>query len=225
MAGGVESAVSRGAAELDALMLIPQLNASAVDLGAGFGMHSIPLARRGFRVLALDSSAELLGELTESAGTLPIQTVVADLLSFRRHLTVQTDVVLCMGDTLTHLPDRAMVETLIAEAAAALTADGIFVITFRDYTTALLAERRFISVRCDADRILTCFLEYEDDHVVVHDLLNERDGLEWKLRVSSYRKLRLAPEWTCNVLAKHGFEVTREPGLGGMVRLVSRLNA
>jgi hypothetical protein len=33
--------------------------ASAIDLGAGFGMHSIPLARRGIEVIAIDSDGIL----------------------------------------------------------------------------------------------------------------------------------------------------------------------
>ncbi len=52
MAGGGEAALARGEAELDALRLTPRGTAVAVDLGAGFGMHSVPLARRGFNVVA-----------------------------------------------------------------------------------------------------------------------------------------------------------------------------
>ena len=222
-AGGVDAAVARGGAELETLGLSPQKTAArAVDLGAGFGMHSIPLARRGFSVLAVDTSPELLGELSAHASQLPIETAEADLLAFRSHLNGDAEAILCMGDTLTHLPTVESVESLIGEAAAALDEGGVFVVTFRDYTTALLAERRFIPVRSDADRILTCFLEYDDNHVTVHDLLHEREGSQWKLNVSAYRKLRLAPEWVSRALESRGFRVTPEPGLSGMVRLVAR---
>ena len=53
MAGGFEAALSRGEAEVDALFPDLAPGATAVDLGAGFGMHAIPLARAGARVLAL----------------------------------------------------------------------------------------------------------------------------------------------------------------------------
>jgi len=222
MSGGVEAALVRGGVELDALQIQSSGGGRAVDLGAGFGMHSIPLARRGFSVLAIDSSSELLRELVGHAGVLPIQIVHGDLLGFRDHLKAEPDAVFCMGDTLAHLPSLQAIELLIADVAAALRDGGVFVLTFRDYSAALTGEQRFIPVRSDAERILTCFLEYEDAHVTVHDLLHEREGARWELRVSSYRKLRLAPEWVCGALVARGFEVRREAGLGGMIRLAAR---
>jgi len=193
MAGGVEAAIARGAKEIETLGLLPRLTGQAVDLGAGFGMHSIPLARRGFSVLAIDSCGELLQTLRQEAGDLPIRTVEGDLLAFGRHLDGLSEIVLCMGDTLTHLPDFATVNALFDSAARQLCAGGKLVLTFRDYSTPLRGEQRFIPVRSDAGRILTCVLEYEDQHVVVQDLLHEFDGTVWRQRVSSYRKLRIEP--------------------------------
>lgn len=126
-----------------------------------------------------------------------------------------------MGDTLTHLPDAETVLQLIKAVSEALQVGGRFVTTFRDYSNELSGEQRFIPVRSDEDRILTCFLEYADSHVTVHDMLHERDPSGWQLRVSTYKKLRLALEWVCAALESRGFEVRREPGMAGMVRLVA----
>ena len=222
MCGGAEAALTRGAAELDALGLLPHATRCAVDLGAGFGMHSIPLAKRGFEVLAIDNSGELLRELRMLAVGLHVRSIDDDILKFRTHLTGAPEVILCMGDTLTHLSDEQAVESLLAQAAAAIAPGGTFVLSFRDYTTPLEAERRFIAVKSDADRILTCFLEYAEGHVCVHDLLHERDGSAWRQRVSAYRKLRLSPEWVVAALERAGFRVSRQAGLSGMVRLVAQ---
>lgn len=221
MAGGIESALERGTAELDALGATPSGSGVAVDLGAGFGMHAIPLARWGFTVLAIDSCTALLDELRAQQGTLPIKTVKNDLQSFQRHLSGQAELVLCMGDTLTHLEDKASVEQLIATVSAELSVGGRFVTTLRDYSTSLKAEQRFIPVRSDENRILTCFLEYTDSHVTVHDILHERDGSLWKLSVSNYKKLRLSPAWLMSSLRANGFTVDHEPGASGMVRFVA----
>jgi 2-polyprenyl-3-methyl-5-hydroxy-6-metoxy-1,4-benzoquinol methylase len=221
MCGGVESALVRGAAELDALALLPRATALAVDLGTGFGMHAIPLAQRGFEVLAIDCCANLLRELRTFAANLPIRSVEDDISSFRSHLDGAPEVVLCMGDTLPQLPDTDAVESLIADVAAAIAPGGTFVLSFRDYTAPLQGERRFIPVKSDADRILTCFLEYEDTHVNVHDLVHEREGSSWRQRVSAYRKLRLSPDWVSSALERAGFQTRRQVGLSGMVRLVA----
>jgi SAM-dependent methyltransferase len=219
MAGGAEAAFSRGAAELASLGLAQGTGLTAVDLGAGFGMHAIPLARCGYSVLALDSSAILLSAMRERIGSLAVRTVEADLSDFPRHLTDQPDLILCMGDTLTHLPDRESVEQLVGLAARSLKTGGRFILSFRDYSMPLFDEKRFIPVRSDDQRIQTCFLEYFEEHVLVHDLLQERSGAGWTLAVSAYRKLRLSPDWVVRVLTEAGFSIRREPGLAGMVRL------
>jgi len=223
MAGGVDAAIARGAEEIKTLGLAPRLTGQAVDLGAGFGMHAIPLAHRGFAVLAIDTCGELLQTLRQKAGDLPIRTVEGDLLAFARHLDGLSEVVLCMGDTLTHLPDLASVDALFASVARHLCAGGKFVVTFRDYSTPLRGEQRFIPVRSDAGRILTCVLDYEDEYVVVQDLLHEFDGAVWRQRVSSYRKLRINPTNAIAALEARGFTVQRSAGAAGMVCLVASI--
>ena len=222
MAGGAHAALQAGAAEIEALNLPAAPKSVVIDLGAGFGMHSIPLARRGARVTAIDISAELLHTLTELGGTLPITAIKDDLLAFPNHIAEAPAAILCMGDTITHLPEIAGVESLIERAAAALLRGGVFVMSFRDYSVPLIADQRFIPVRNDNTRILTCFLEYEPEAVVVHDILHERRTNGWQTRVSHYRKLRLAPERLIASLRSHGFDVRREAGMRGMVRLVAR---
>ncbi len=222
MAGGLAAAVEQGAAELDTLNLDPSKGRIAVDLGAGFGMHAIPLARRGYQVLAIDSCANLINELESQKGELPIQIVEDDLLAFRHHIQEPAQIILCMGDTITHLENKESVLHLVSEVATSLKTNGHFVVTFRDYSIALTSNQRFIPVRNDENKILTCFLEYADMHITVHDLLHEREAMNWKLRVSNYRKLRLSPEWLASTIESFGFLVRRELGLSGMVRLVAQ---
>jgi SAM-dependent methyltransferase len=225
MVGDMEAATARADGELEAIGLSAITVGTAVDLGAGFGMHSLPLARRGYKVIAIDTYEPLLQELSSRAGRLAIRTVNADLLDFRAYVAQSADIILCMGDTLTHLSDAASVESVFAAVAATLVPGGLFVATFRDYvSTPLQGDGRFIVVRSDENRILTCFLEYSDKTVRVHDMLHERAAGHWQLRLSSYPKLRLAPDWVMNALASHGFSVRREAGLAGMVRVVARLS-
>ena len=224
MVGDVDAALSRGAAELDALPLPSKAGGTAVDLGAGFGMHAIPLARRGFSVVAFDSYDPLLQELVSRKGSLPIRTINADLLTFGAHTPQPIDVIVCMGDTLTHLPNHSSVESLFGDVAASLGPGGLFAATFRDYVSApLQGDARFILVRGDEERVLTCFLEYGDTTVTVHDLLHQREGGSWRFRASSYPKLRLSPEWVVEHLHSLGLTVHRDTAPGGMIRITARM--
>lgn len=222
MLGDLDAAFARGAAEVDELKLGIAAGALAVDLGAGLGLHALPLARCGFKVTAIDSCQVLLDELRVRGAGLPIIAHNADLLDFRSHIQEKPAVILCMGDTLTHLPSTRAVDSLFESVADSLASGGVFATTFRDYATKTLeGDARFIPVRADEHRILTCFLEYAEQHVTVHDVLNSKEQGRWRQSVSSYPKLRLAPEWVATKLSRLGFSVRREAAANGMVRIVA----
>jgi hypothetical protein len=224
MVGDTDEALARSDLELEALPPASKVGGAALDLGAGFGLHAIPMARRGFSVVALDTYEPLLERLRSLRGSLPIRTVNANLLAFRAHVATPVDVIVCMGDTLTHLPTRSHVVALFEDVAASLGRGGLFVTTFRDYASApLQGDARFILVRSDPERMLTCFLEYADTTVTVHDLLHQREGGSWRLRVSSYPKLRLAPQWVVEQLSSLGMSVHRDTVPGGMIRITATM--
>lgn len=217
MSGGMEAALTAGAADMASFLPGTGL---ALDLGAGFGMHSIPMARAGYRVVAVDQSSVLLQLLERHRGASPVETVHSDLLEFRKFVSEPAQLIVCMGDTLTHLDDLGQVGQLFDAVADALSPTGRFVATFRDYSLLAAGERRFIPVRSDRDRILTCLLEESQDCVVVHDIVHERASDEWHLKVSGYRKLKLAPAAVARALGARGLATHIDPGPRGMVRLV-----
>jgi hypothetical protein len=132
-------------------------------------------------------------------------------------------VITCLGDTLPHLSTQTEVARVLDRAAALLAPGGRLLLGFRDYhASPLEGPARFIPVRSDADRILTCFLEYDQEQVMVHDLLHERRGPSWDLRVGSYRKLRLDPRWVADRLRAAGLAVRELPRLRGMVTIVGQ---
>lgn len=218
MAGGLPSALATGAQDVAAL--VPG-NGLAVDLGAGFGMHAIPLARGGYDVVALDTSEQLLDVLRAEGEGLSIRAVEADLLDFRRHVTEPASLIVCLGDTLTHLAEFTDVERLCQEVAASVRGGGRVVFAFRDYTRPPAGIARFIPVRSDANRIHTCFLERQDERLLVHDIVHERDGSKWNMKVSSYPKLRLEPEAVATMLQRAGLTPTLAAGPRGMVAITA----
>jgi SAM-dependent methyltransferase len=221
MAGGFERAIALGRADLESLNIDLSRCRTAADLGAGFGMHAIPLAQGGCSVTAIDTSAVLLDELHQRSAGLLVRNVTADLLDVEAHVRDPVPLVLCMGDTITHLESLDDVDRLFRAVSRCLAPEGHFVLTFRDYTSPAQGTARFIPVRSDAERILTCFLEEQGDHMVVHDILHERREAAWEMRVSAYRKLRLAPASVGERLQAAGLSAAVSPGPRGMVCVVA----
>lgn len=197
----------------------------AIDLGAGPGFQSIALAELGFsRVVAVDTSEILLKELETHRKDHLVETLHADIRNLEDITTPgQANVVLCMGDTLTHLPSKADVGTLFTSSYNALSSGGILVLTFRDLTTDLHGLDRFLPIRSEADKIMTCFLEFEGpESVRVHDLIHIQRPSGWKLEKSSYAKLRLAPSWVTQHLVDAGFSISAQKPAGRLQLIAAK---
>jgi len=224
MAGGFERAIEMGRSDLRALDVPIRPGMTALDLGAGFGMHAVPLAQAGCSVTAVDSSEILLRELQQHSEGLAIRVAEGDLLDFRRHIDGPQSLVLCMGDTLTHIQSQEEVAHLFKEVSEVLAPDGVFAMTYRNYSTPASGTGRFILVRSDDSRIHTCLLEEGPTHMDVSDVIHERSGDAWRMEVSSYKKLRLAPEWVLRALREAGMTPEASPGPRGMIQVVARLS-
>lgn len=203
--------------------IVPGATREAVDLGCGPGAQSVALAELGFSVTAIDANAQLLEELRNHAGKLPIRTVLHDLcaLATCSAIPVEVDAAVCLGDIIPHLPSTQCITTLFKQVSGLLAPHGKFILGFRDLSVEQHGLDRFIPIRGDNERIMTCFLEYEPETVIVHDLIYVRQGDGWDLRKSSYRKLRLSLLWVCTQLEAQGFTVLSREQTAGVWTVVA----
>lgn len=222
MLGGFDAAVERNTAFFAAHGIDgPKASGIAVDLGAGCGFQSLPLARLGFSVTAIDLDGGLLAELEANAAGLGIRCIEDDLLEFRRHVGNDVEIAVCMTDTLLHLSSQEAVGNVLDDIVASLLPGGRLIATFRDLTPTLHELDRLIPVRADRDTIFTCFLEYEAETVKVHDLVYRRSDDDWQFSRSFYRKLRLAPNWVADRCREAGFADVQVSNEQGLVTLVA----
>ena len=221
MLGGFDAAVQRNSEFFAERQLRPRGSAIAVDLGAGCGFQSIPLARAGYTVTAIDIDEQLLGELSNNAADLPITTVQDDLMHFDQYVGGNIELAVCMTDTIVHLESKQQVSALFAKVFAALHDGGQWIITFRDLTYELSDLERFIPVKSDDNIIFTCFLEYEPETVKVHDIVYKKSQGQWALAKSFYRKLRLSQDWMTDQLSSAGFNKIDASDNNGMITLIA----
>lgn len=219
--GGFESGIERNIDFFKKHAIRPARSGVAIDLGAGCGFQTIPLAKAGFSVTAIDVDEKLLKELKNHSGTLAVSIVQDDLINFDKYAEDKAEIIVCMTDTLIHLESKDKVLSLFSKVIASLEPGGKFIITFRDLSSTLSELDRFIPVRSDENMIFTCFLEYEPETVKVHDIIYKRNHAEWNLHKSFYRKLRLSKDWVENQVCSVGFSRVKTTVDRGFVTVVA----
>ena len=187
--------------------LVPRSTGSAIDLGAGCGFQSVPLAEAGFRVTAVDFCRPLLAEIRDRAGTCSIDTLNADIRDFPAWSSRRPELIVCMGDTLTHLPDPDAVRSLIRQCHKELEPGGKCVFSIRDYSAEPEGSVVVIPVRRNPDRIFLCRLEYGNGTVSITDILVSRKSGKWERTSGTYTKIRIAPEIFVRMLGNAGFTI------------------
>ncbi|MBA2693166.1 MAG: class I SAM-dependent methyltransferase [Rubrobacter sp.] len=208
MRGDFDSRVRENRALFEESGVSPRKSGKALDLGCGSGFQSVALAQMGFEVVGVDSSAALLRELRSRAKNLPIHPVSGDMREARLYAEHGPfEVAVCMGDTITHLRSREEVAAVIRAVYESLEKGGHFFLQFRDLTHELEGVDRAIPVRSDDDRIMATFLEYEAEHVNVHDMIFVREPSGWAMHKSAYKKVRLGAKDTLGLMEKAGFGI------------------
>lgn len=195
--------------------------ALAIDLGAGHGIQSVALARAGFSVVAVDCNAQLLQEIEENSRGYAVEIIDGDMRQVRAFAEREPELIVCCGDTLAHLESMDDVRKFIADCAQTLAQGGLLLLSFRDYSHALTGDERFIPVKSDDSRILTCILDYSDDAVRVTDLLHEKSAGGWTQKVSSYHKVRLRTERVIACIEEQGMTVRVHQTVNRMVYILA----
>lgn len=198
----------------------PLQNKMAIDLGSGHGLQSISLAKLGFQVTAIDFNQQLLESLRARGKELEIQTFQRDLLAVENFREPE-ELIICMGDTIAHLESADQIQLLLDRCFKCLLNNGKLIFSYRDYGTELVDTGRFIPVKSDDNRILTCFLEYGEDKVKVTDLLHERINGEWIQKASSYLKVRITNHLIEKLVLKAGFKVVKNEVMSRMNYLIA----
>ena len=193
----------------------------AIDLGAGHGIQSLPLAKLGFNVISIDFNRQLLDELKNNAAGYNIEIKNDDIKNVQQFADRKPELIICCGDTLLHLANKNEIEKLISDIGASLVRGGTILLSFRDYTTELTGDDRFILVENDAAKILTCILDYDKETVRVTDLLYEKTETGWTQKVSSYNKVRILPGEVINSLETNGLNLELNKVINRMIYLVA----
>lgn len=194
---------------------------TALDLGSGHGIQSVALAKAGYDVTAVDFCEPLLTSLSKYKKELTIDTVEHDMLEYVLLNPKVHDLIICWGDTLTHLEDKLQLNIFLRTCCQSLESDGRLLLSFRDYSKAFIDESISIPVKETSDRKLTCHLHYEEFRVKVRDEFSFLHQDQWHTKTSEYFKIRINPNDVVKKLRDHGLRILHIETVQGMVQIIA----
>ena len=180
-----------------------------LDLACGTGSLSEALAKRGFDVIGVDSSDEMLNAALDKKfdSGLPIQYLRQDMRSLDMYGTI--DVTVCALDSINHLSSEE--DALKAFKCVSLFAypDGMFIF---DVNTLykhekILADNAFVysldGLYCGWQN------EYDKTDNSVHIYLDffEEDGGAYRRYSEEFREIYIPPQRIEELLGQAGFEI------------------
>jgi glycine/sarcosine N-methyltransferase len=111
------------------------LSPRILDVAAGIGTQSLPLATRGFRVTARDVSPKAIARLAREGAErgLVIDCGVADMRTVRGTVSAEFEAVICCDNSLPHLLTDEDILLALSQFRESLAVGGVFVCSVRDY--------------------------------------------------------------------------------------------
>jgi SAM-dependent methyltransferase len=214
--GGKEACYLKADKILDDFDIIKTEKRSiAFDLGSGSGFYSIPLARKGYNVYAIDLSKKLLSEI-DTVNYYNIEVINDDILNLDKYSKSTVEIVTCMTDVISHLNSYTEIEILFKKIANNLCDDGIFLFSYRDQTKAKENEERIIPFFSDDTLLMTTFIDVFDDRLRVFDLLYVKMDYKWINKKSMYWRLRMYAKKINELLIRNNFLIERETTINEM---------
>lgn len=95
-----------------------------LDVACGTGIPSVMLARRGYRVIGVDRSAEMLAVLRSKIDALPISVIQAEITDFR--LDEPADAAISLYDSINYLLSEEDLVRCFSCVRRAVKEDGLF---------------------------------------------------------------------------------------------------
>lgn len=196
----------RTAKEVD--FIISQLNlpptASLLDVGCGFGRHSIELAQRGYAVVGLDPSVAMIAAAQAGAELAGVSVDFRQVRGESFTTRQQFDAALCLFTTLGQVSESGENSGLVAQVYKALKPGGRFVVEVPQRETTVRNLKTFEKFG-QGDRYTAVTRQFNPDNNTITETFNVVSPSSTRQYLLCYRLYSLAE--LNSLLDQAGFSV------------------
>jgi SAM-dependent methyltransferase len=191
-----------------------------LDAACGTGMHAIALARRGYTVVGADLSGGMIERARTNASEAGVegQFAVAGFGELYDRVGGDFDAVLCLGNSLPHVPTADGIAVAVTDFARCLTPQGLLLIQNRNFDAVMADRNRWMGPQAHQEGpngaeslrewLFLRFYDFEPDGTLTFNVvtLRREGGGEWSQRVTATRLRPLRQDELVRAAANAGFE-------------------
>ena len=170
-----------------------QLSTSILDLGCGTGEHALHWAEMGYNLVGIDSAKEMIDIAAEKAKAMDLDAdfLCLPITDFASTLQQQFDMVICLGNTVSHLLDEFNLKKCFHETARSLKPTGLAVFHLLNYHRILEMRLRDFPVKHkvveDKEYVFLRFYNYQDKVLEFNYIVAIKENGQWTSK--SYQML------------------------------------
>jgi glycine/sarcosine N-methyltransferase len=196
----------------------PDQPLSILDAACGTGMHALALAQQGYAVCAADLSAGMIERARVNAATAGAEVRFAEAgfgglaQVFQGQTGFPFDALLCLGNSLPHLPTRTELDAALADFSLCLKPGGLLLIQNRNFDAVTVQRQRWMEPQAYRETgrewIFMRFYDFEADGLInfnIATFYREGDG-QWMQHVNTSRLRPLLRGELAGALLSAGFQ-------------------
>jgi len=186
-----------------------------LDVACGTGWHAIALSRRGYEVVATDISARMIERARENGVRegVPVRFVQAGFGQLAGQVGRGFGGLICMGNSLPHVPNAQALRETLADFAAVLCAGGVLIVQQRNFDQVCGQRQRFMPLQThregDREWLFLRFYDFGEGSMTFHMVTMRREGGKWDYEIQATELLPILRQQLVELLAETGWaEIT-----------------
>lgn len=216
---------------------LPDGDGTILDVGAATGTFSLPLASKGYRVVAVDYDRQMVAQMAEKALESHLENHISKVGDMRQIEAVSSegpyDLIYCIGNTLVHLDNETEIVKFLSDCRQMMKSGSRIALQTVNYDRILMAleeqgEFVFPSIKVDKEDLIfkrsyklaetkdkVLFETYFEDDQQGERLMGQTvlmalksDDLSRMLEVSGFERIKLYGDFD-----KRDFVADKSPAL------------
>lgn len=187
-------------------------DASILDIACGSGTYCVELAKKGYKITAVDIEEEMIRKVNEKADIekVDINMIVCSMTELEEKLTQKYNVLFCIGNSIVHLGSIDEIENALRQMYNLAKPDGVAVVQIMNYDRIMRLGLKELPPITNREAGVEFIREYdykpEKNSIDFNTTLVVKDGDETRTLKNSVELLPVMSDEIVSLIQRVGFK-------------------